>query len=96
VLVEEAATAIGLIAELRSEVRGITAIRPDKDKVARLSQVSALFEAGQVYWPERATWLAEFEAELFAFPGGKHDDQVDSVSQALTHGKSRLEVWTRL
>ena len=96
VLVEEAATAIGLIAELRGQVRGITAIRPDKDKAARLSQVSALFEAGQVYLPERATWLVEFEAELFAFPGGKHDDQVDSVSQALTLGKSHLEVWRRL
>jgi phage terminase large subunit-like protein len=26
-----------------------------------------------------------FEAELFAFPGAKHDDQIDSVSQALGH-----------
>jgi len=33
--------------------------------------------------PERAPWLADLEAELFAFPGGKHDDQCDSISQAL-------------
>ena len=26
-----------------------------------------------------------FEAELFAFPSGRHDDQVDSISQALGH-----------
>ena len=46
---------------------------------------SAKFGAGQVYLPERAPWLAEFEAELFAFPNGKHDDQVDTVSQVLGH-----------
>jgi hypothetical protein len=33
---------------------------------------------------ERAPWPADFEAELFAFPGSRHDDQCDSVSQALT------------
>jgi hypothetical protein len=27
--------------------------------------------------------LADLEAELFAFPGSKHDDQCDSISQAL-------------
>jgi hypothetical protein len=32
-----------------------------------------------------APWLAELEAELFAFPHGPHDDQVDSISQALGH-----------
>jgi hypothetical protein len=45
--------------------------------------VSAKFEAGQVFLPERASWLTDFEAELFAFPGSKNDDQCDSVSQAL-------------
>jgi hypothetical protein len=29
--------------------------------------------------------LAELEAELFAFPNSRFDDQVDSVSQALGH-----------
>ena len=39
---------------------------------------------GLVFLPERAAWLADFEAELFAFPGSRHDDQCDSVSQALS------------
>ena len=39
---------------------------------------------GCVLLPERASWLADFEAELFAFPGSRHDDQCDSVSQALS------------
>ena len=49
-----------------------------------MAVVSAKFELGVVFFPERASWLADFEAELFAFPGSKYDDQCDSVSQALT------------
>jgi predicted phage terminase large subunit-like protein len=88
VLVEEAGTAIGLLAELKFKVRGLTGIKPDKDKETRMSIASAAFEAGQVYFPERAARLAELETELFSFPGSRHDDQVDSISQALNHGKS--------
>jgi hypothetical protein len=40
-----------------------------------------------------ASWLADFEAELFAFPRGRHDDQVDSISQALAHKSSSY--WTK-
>jgi predicted phage terminase large subunit-like protein len=50
-----------------------------------MSAESAKFEAGLVYFPERGPWLPELEAELFAFPGSRHDDQVDSISQALAH-----------
>ena len=97
VLVEEAGTAIGLIEELRFRVPGITGVTPDRDKETRMSIASAIFEAGQVHLPEDASWLAELEAELFSFPGSRHDDQVDSISQALNHGKSSsLWEWVRL
>jgi hypothetical protein len=44
----------------------------------------ATIENGFVYLPERAAdWLATFRHELTIFPNGKHDDQVDSTSQAL-------------
>ena len=33
--------------------------------------------------PERSPWLAQYLAELTAFPNGKHDDQVDSTAQML-------------
>ena len=59
-------------------------MKPERDKVSRMSVVSAKFESGQVFLPERAPWLADFERELFAFPGAKHDDQCDSVSQAIS------------
>jgi phage terminase large subunit-like protein len=48
-----------------------------------MAAASAKFEAGQVLMPERAPWLHDLEAELFVFPGSRHDDQCDSISQAL-------------
>jgi predicted phage terminase large subunit-like protein len=53
-----------------------------------MSIASAVFEAGQVHFPEHASWLPDLEAELFSFPGSRHDDQVDSISQAINHGMS--------
>lgn len=96
VLVEETGTAIGLLAELRYRVPGIIGIKPERDKETRMSVASAKIEARQVHFPERASWLAELEAELFSFPGSRHDDQVDSISQALNHEKSSLWVWKKL
>ncbi len=59
------------------------AINPQGDKTGRLEAQSARFEAGQVFVPKQAQWLADFLEELLAFPNAKHDDQVDSVSQFL-------------
>jgi phage terminase large subunit-like protein len=33
--------------------------------------------------PRSAEWLEEFRLELLQFPRGRHDDQVDSLSQFL-------------
>jgi len=90
VLVEDAGAGTSLVQELRTKVSGIIAVRPDGDKVSRMAVVSAKFEAGQVFLPERASWLADFEAELFAFPGSRNDDQCDSVSQALSEQNVRF------
>jgi predicted phage terminase large subunit-like protein len=83
VLVEDAGAGTSLVQELLGDVDGILAVKPDRDKISRMAVVSAKFESGLVFIPERASWLADFEAELFAFPGSRHDDQCDSVSQAL-------------
>jgi predicted phage terminase large subunit-like protein len=83
VLVEDAGAGTSLVQELNFSVAGIIAVKPTSDKVSRMAVASAKFEAGQVLLPERAPWLAELETELFAFPGGRHDDQCDSISQAL-------------
>jgi len=100
VLVEEAGTAIGLLAELKGKVRGLKGIRPERDKQVRMSIASAAFEAREVYFPERAPWLADLEAELFSFPGSRYDDQVDSISQAINHARSsstyKFRAWAKV
>ena len=65
----------------------MVAIKPERDKVTRMSIESGKFESGQVFFPNRAPWLPDLEAELFAFPNARHDDQVDSISQALAHAR---------
>ena len=96
VLIEKSGTAIALLEELKFEIFGVIGIKPDRDKVSRMSVASAVFEAGQVFFPENAPWLPELERELFSFPGGKFDDQVNSVSQALNYGRSGAWVWEML
>jgi predicted phage terminase large subunit-like protein len=90
VLIEDKASGQSLIQELNQTQIPIIAIKPEGDKETRLNAVSSEFEAGKVFLPEAAHWLIPYEAELFAFPKGKHDDQVDSTSQALMwmRGKS--------
>ena len=90
VLVEDAGAGTSLVQELRGKVTGIVAVKPDRDKSSRMAVVSSKFESGLVFFPQRAPWLADFEAELFAFPGSKYDDQCDSVSQALTEENCRF------
>jgi predicted phage terminase large subunit-like protein len=84
VLVEDAGAGTSLVQELLGKVDGIVAVMADGNKPTRMSVATAKFESGLVYLPECASWLADFEAELFAFPGSRHDDQCDSVSQALS------------
>ena len=91
VLVEDVGAGTPLVQELRGgKVSGIKAVKVQHDKISRMSAVSAKFESGEVYLPKRAPWLADFERELFAFPGAKYDDQCDAVSQALSGQNYRL------
>jgi predicted phage terminase large subunit-like protein len=93
VLVEEAGAGISLVQELVSHVPGIIGVKPDKDKVTRMAVASAKFEAGQVFLPNKVSWLADLESELFAVPNGRHDDQCDSISQALNDEGLASSLW---
>jgi phage terminase large subunit-like protein len=46
-----------------------------------------------VFFPERAPWLPNLESELFTFPGSRHDDQCDSISQALLDTNISFWMW---
>jgi len=82
-LVEDKANGSAVIQMLQHEIEGLTAVNPMGSKLARVQAVLPNFEAGNVYLPEDAEWIHEYVDELVSFPSGKHDDQVDSTSQAL-------------
>jgi predicted phage terminase large subunit-like protein len=83
-LIEDKGSGTSLIQELRSSNVGVIAINPEGDKITRCSAISAQFEAGSVFFPKSAPWLDSLKAELLGFPNVKHDDQVDSITQALS------------
>lgn len=86
-LVEDKASGSQLIQTLRDgnepRVPNPIARNPEADKFTRAAGVSSMVEAGQLYLPEEAHWLADFKKELLAFPSSRHDDQVDALSQLL-------------
>src|SRR5262249_31686019 len=87
-LIEDSPISRGLIQSLREQSINVTVYQPDSDKRARVIAQSDLFAGGSVRFPRRASWLEEFTAELLAFPG-RHDDQVDALTQGLAWGRER-------
>jgi predicted phage terminase large subunit-like protein len=97
VLIEDVGAGKALIQQLRDQrlVRPI-AIKPDGSKSDRMGAQTPVIEAGRVYLPMSSSWLDAFHSEVLAFPGGKHDDQVDSMSQflawAIRHQRPAVEM----
>jgi predicted phage terminase large subunit-like protein len=95
-LIEKKGSGMCLIQDLGQQSINAIAVQPEGDKIMRMSQQTARIEAGCVFLPERASWLSDFRAELMAFPGGRHNDQVDALSQLLYrafHCRSRPVMW---
>ena len=59
--------------------RTVRSIQTKGDKVARMSYVEPIFEAGHVH-VLRGEWNLDWLNEVKEFPSGKHDDQVDNIS----------------
>ena len=87
ILVEQAGLGLPLIQEMRANpVPGVPVpqgIKPKGDKLLRMEAQCARFENGQVHFPRESPWLDALLLELLAFPNGRHDDQIDSISQFL-------------
>lgn len=94
VLVEDAGVGPALVTDLRRAGINTKAIKSSNSKVARADIETAKFEGGRVLLPTKAPWLTEFEAELLAFPGGRHDDQVDALCQALVYHRKTIRTTT--
>lgn len=57
--------------------------KPEGSKIDRMVAQTAKIEAGHVHLPKEAPWIPDFLNEALAFPYGRHDDQVDALSQFL-------------
>ena len=99
VLVEEAGSGIQLIQDMREEGIYPRPIKLEGDKEMRMQVQTAVIEAKRVFVPKAALWLMDFQDEVTKFPAGKHDDQVDSLSQFLkwaTRPVPKGTIWTRI
>lgn len=93
VLIENAGPGMSLLQDLWHDLPyGMTrplGQTPNGSKEDRMVAQSAKIEAGHVHLPKNADWLDTFLHEILAFPHGRHDDQVDSVSQFLKWSSRR-------
>lgn len=83
ILIEDKANGTAIINVLSQEIDGIVPIEPAGGKISRVNAVSSVIENGRVFLPRFASYTSEFVAECSAFPNAAHDDEVDSMSQAL-------------
>jgi len=89
ILVEQKGTGQALVQQLSKEGIQVTAIEPRGDKEERFGCVTPMIENGNIFLPKQAHFLPDFRQELLSFPNVKHDDQVDSLSQAFNWFRNR-------
>ncbi|MFT5686794.1 MAG: putative phage terminase large subunit-like protein, partial [Myxococcota bacterium] len=95
-LIEDHANGSNYLQEREGEITCLLAFDPlrdtpgkDRSKAARAIYIERTAEAKQVYVPapslspEIAVWVEEWQFWVCAFPGGKHDDDVDACSQLI-------------
>jgi len=93
ILIEDAGLGTGLIGDLKQKGLPIIAVKPEGDKVTRLLRQISKFANRQVFLLRGAPGRVDLESELFAFPGGRHNDLVDALTQGLGY-KHVPSLWT--
>jgi predicted phage terminase large subunit-like protein len=81
-LIENRASGISLIQELREIGLPVIEYNPDRDKISRAHAASAILHNKRVYVNQNLYFTQEFLAELQKFPGGGKDT-ADAFSQAV-------------
>ncbi|WP_126177104.1 phage terminase large subunit [Tsuneonella rigui] len=88
-VIEQAGSGIQLIQRLEEELPdGVpypVKVKPFESKTIRFEAQASRVQAGQLFLPREAPWLAEFIAEVVGFPNKRHDDQADALAQLLAN-----------
>jgi predicted phage terminase large subunit-like protein len=92
-LVESKASGLSVAQEIkrlnRNNTWSVQLINPgNADKVARAYAVQASFSNSQIWSPDR-DWADKVITQCEVFPKGKHDDAVDSTTQAIRYLRER-------
>lgn len=97
-IIENKASGISVSQELRRLHAGanfnIILDNPEGDKVARAHSVVHIFNAGQVWRPDKK-WAQMVEDELAVFPKGRYKDLTDTTSGALKYFRDNGLLLTR-
>lgn len=95
VVIEYASSGIPLVRELRQDGHSdVFSYRPELNKEIRVVTQTDKLVNGRFLVPARADWLEAFRHELQAFPNGRYDDQVDSLTLFLEWiGSRRGRAW---
>ncbi|MEM7617640.1 MAG: phage terminase large subunit [Pseudomonadota bacterium] len=84
IIIEDKASGQSLIQELHKQTNlPIISSMPKDSKITRISNIIPFIESGKILLPNKANWLIDFEDELLSLPNSEHDDQVDSLAQAI-------------
>ena len=90
VLVEDSANGTALVQQMRNDrYFGFRHVRARGSKFERFIAQTDMMQSDRVVFPTKAPWFAALKKELFVFPNGRHDDQVDSVTQFLAWAQKR-------
>lgn len=87
VLVEKAANGPAIVRMLRKKVQALTLVSSSRSKIERAHAAAPRIHSGDVMLPEGEDWVDNptdgLIVEAGDFPNADHDDQVDSVTQAV-------------
>src|ERR1700693_2938203 len=90
VLIEDRASGLSLIQALKSETSlPVIPVKADTSKTSRAQAAAPMVEAGKVFLPESAPWLAEVLDGTLNFPVFSDGAQLDSTPMALAYLRGR-------
>ncbi|HXS93439.1 MAG TPA: phage terminase large subunit [Candidatus Limnocylindrales bacterium] len=99
ILIEAAANGEACIAELKGEISGITAVKPEGGKISRAWAASGDQSSGFCFLPDRsiAPWVSGFVNRCALFPANiakaGSDDDIDAFTQAINWARVHAPRW---
>jgi predicted phage terminase large subunit-like protein len=90
ILIEDQVTGSSLVQTLQRLRFGVIPMKATADKATRMYGYTSVLEGKALHVVKGTSWYPDFLAEYLAFPQGKHDDQIDALSQFLKWHQDRF------